>query len=142
VFFWSYGFVYLSQKATFKKSHDANGDGKANGDEKDDEDKNNNEALNGVTVLECIGAVASRLVAKPSSLQFELLKRLAIAGSMGCSKSAGHRVVGLICDGSKFFVFSLEIGHLLLFLLVIWREKYDRIVLESSSALSRVPVSF
>eukprot|EP00536_Pseudo-nitzschia_multiseries_P000384 jgi/Psemu1/321573/estExt_fgenesh1_pg.C_50032 len=58
------GYVYLSQKATFKNEED---------DEEDDE------LQNGGTVLECIGPVASRFVAKPSSLQSESHKSLTIA---------------------------------------------------------------
>lgn len=57
------GYVYLSQKATFQK-------------EDDDEDE---DGQNGGTVLECIGPVASRLVAKPSSLQSESHKSLTVA---------------------------------------------------------------
>jgi len=57
------GYVYLSQNATFK-----------NENEDDDEDMQN-----GGTVLECIGPVASRLVAKPSSLQSESHKSLTVA---------------------------------------------------------------
>lgn len=59
------GYVYLSQKATFQ-----NGDN----DEGDDEDDQH-----GGTVLECIGPVSSRLVAKPSSLQSESHKSLTVA---------------------------------------------------------------
>jgi len=59
------GYVYLSQKATFKN---------------DDDDKDDDEEMqNGGTVLECIGPVASRLVAKPSSLQSESHKSLTVA---------------------------------------------------------------
>ncbi len=57
------GYVYLSQKATFENGED------------DDEE----EGQNGGTVLECIGPVASRLVAKPSSLQSESHKSLTVA---------------------------------------------------------------
>ena len=56
------GYVYLSQKANFQND--------------DDEEE---EAQNGGTVLECIGPVASRLVAKPSSLQSESHKSLTVA---------------------------------------------------------------
>ena len=59
------GYVYLSQKATFRNDED----------NKDDEEPNQN----GETVLECIGPVASRLVAKPSSLQSESHKSLTVA---------------------------------------------------------------
>ena len=59
------GYVYLSQKATFKN------------EENDDDD--DAELQNGGTVLECIGPVASRLVAKPSSLQSESHKSLTVA---------------------------------------------------------------
>ena len=54
------GYVYLSQKATFQKEDDEDGQ-------------------NGGTVLECVGPVASRLVAKPSSLQSESHKNLTVA---------------------------------------------------------------
>eukprot|EP00531_Pseudo-nitzschia_arenysensis_P007299 CAMPEP_0116134332 /NCGR_PEP_ID=MMETSP0329-20121206/10588_1 /TAXON_ID=697910 /ORGANISM="Pseudo-nitzschia arenysensis, Strain B593" /LENGTH=447 /DNA_ID=CAMNT_0003629033 /DNA_START=83 /DNA_END=1426 /DNA_ORIENTATION=- len=59
------GYVYLSQKATFQT--------------KDDDDDDENEEQNGGTVLECVGPVASRLVAKPSSLQSESHKSLTVA---------------------------------------------------------------
>jgi RNA polymerase-associated protein LEO1 len=55
------GFVYLSQMATFKT------------------DEEEGEEQNGGTVLECVGKVASRLVAKPSSLQSEAHKSLTVA---------------------------------------------------------------
>lgn len=59
------GYVYLSQKATFQN---------------DDKGKNDDKEMqNGGTVLECIGPVASRLVAKPSSLQSESHKSLTVA---------------------------------------------------------------
>lgn len=62
------GYVYLSQKATFKN------------EENDDDDEGDEAELqNGGTVLECIGPVASRLVAKPSSLQSESHKSLTVA---------------------------------------------------------------
>lgn len=60
------GYAYLSQKATFQNDND------------DDEEELQN-GKNGGTVLECIGPVASRLVAKPSSLQSESHKSLTIA---------------------------------------------------------------
>ena len=59
------GYVYLSQKATFQ-----------NVDKGED---HNEEDQNGGTVLECIGPVGSRLVAKPSSLQSESHKSLTVA---------------------------------------------------------------
>eukprot|EP00537_Pseudo-nitzschia_pungens_P013238 CAMPEP_0172394304 /NCGR_PEP_ID=MMETSP1061-20121228/14409_1 /TAXON_ID=37318 /ORGANISM="Pseudo-nitzschia pungens, Strain cf. pungens" /LENGTH=456 /DNA_ID=CAMNT_0013125627 /DNA_START=137 /DNA_END=1507 /DNA_ORIENTATION=+ len=59
------GYVYLSQKATFKNEENPDGD--------------EDEAQNGGTVLECVGPVASRLVAKPSSLQSESHKSLTVA---------------------------------------------------------------
>mmetsp|Transcript_7267 Transcript_7267/g.15689 ORF Transcript_7267/g.15689 Transcript_7267/m.15689 type:complete len:319 (-) Transcript_7267:222-1178(-) len=60
------GYVYMSQKATFR-----------NGD--DNEDDDDDEPQNGGTVLECIGPVSSRFVAKPSSLQSESHKSLTVA---------------------------------------------------------------
>jgi RNA polymerase-associated protein LEO1 len=54
------GFVYLSQKATFSNE----------GEDKD---------APGGTVLECMGPVASRFVAKPSSLQSDAHKSLTVA---------------------------------------------------------------
>ena len=54
------GYVYVSQKATFSND----------GEE---------EETPGGTVLECIGPVTSRLVAKPSSLQSEAHKSLTVA---------------------------------------------------------------
>lgn len=56
------GYVYLSQKATFQT-----------------EDDDETQEQNGGTVLECVGPVASRLVAKPSSLQSESHKSLTVA---------------------------------------------------------------
>jgi len=68
------GYVYLSQKATFQN---------------DDGDKDDNvEIQNGGTVLECIGPVASRLVAKPSSLQSESHKSLTVAVRQRTAKRA------------------------------------------------------
>jgi RNA polymerase-associated protein LEO1 len=64
------GYVYMSQKATIKtKDEDKDG-----GDDEEEE-----EIQNGGTVLECIGPVAGRLVAKPSSLQSESHKSLTVA---------------------------------------------------------------
>ena len=58
------GYIYLSQNATFKTGS------------KDDED---GEGTAGGTVLECMGSVASRLSARPSSLQSEAHKSLTVA---------------------------------------------------------------
>jgi RNA polymerase-associated protein LEO1 len=71
------GFVYLSQKAHFKKSEKSGGEEK-DGEEDDGYDDPSQKAGTG-TVLECIGPVASRLVAKPSSLQSEAHKSLTVA---------------------------------------------------------------
>ncbi len=68
------GFVYLSQKATFKS--DDKGDGESKEGDVDDED---DAQQNGGTVLECIAPVSSRWVAKPSSLQSEAHKSLTVA---------------------------------------------------------------
>ena len=67
------GFVYLSQHATFK----TDGESKDDGDDDDDDDQEHQQT--GGTVLECIGPVGSRLVAKPSSLQSEAHKSLTVA---------------------------------------------------------------
>lgn len=58
------GYVYVSQNATFQNV---------------DNDDHHDEGQNGGTVLECIGPVGSRLVAKPSSLQSESHKSLTVA---------------------------------------------------------------
>ena len=68
------GFVYLSQKAHFEKN-EKTGEEK---DESEDEDDPTQKTGSG-TILECIGPVASRLVAKPSSLQSEAHKSLTVA---------------------------------------------------------------
>ncbi len=63
------GYVYLSQTATFDKKKET----RAGDDDDEEEDE-----TNGGTVLECIGPVTSRLVAKPSSLQSEAHKSLTV----------------------------------------------------------------
>jgi len=68
------GYVYLSQKATFRNGND----------EKEGEESQQN----GGTVLECIGPVASRLVAKPSSLQSDAHKSLTVAVRQRTTKKA------------------------------------------------------
>ena len=61
------GYLYKSQKATFRNNEE---------DEKEGEEVSQQ---NGGTVLECIGPVASRFVTKPSSLQSEAHKSLTVA---------------------------------------------------------------
>ena len=61
------GYVYQSQKATFQT------------DENDSDNDDEDDLQNGGTVLECIGPVGSRFVAKPSSLQSESHKSLTVA---------------------------------------------------------------
>mmetsp|Transcript_5596 Transcript_5596/g.6309 ORF Transcript_5596/g.6309 Transcript_5596/m.6309 type:complete len:311 (-) Transcript_5596:284-1216(-) len=68
------GYVYLSQKATFRNAED----------EKEEEESQQN----GGTVLECIAPVASRLVAKPSSLQSDAHKSLTVAVRQRTTKKA------------------------------------------------------
>jgi RNA polymerase-associated protein LEO1 len=55
------GYLYMSQKATFKPEEE----------EKED--------IPGGTVLECMGAIQSRLIPRPSSLQSEAHKQLTVA---------------------------------------------------------------
>jgi RNA polymerase-associated protein LEO1 len=61
------GYVYKSQKATFRNN------------EEDEKDGKEESKQNGGTVLECIGPIASRFVTKPSSLQSEAHKSLTVA---------------------------------------------------------------
>jgi RNA polymerase-associated protein LEO1 len=61
------GYLYKSQKATFRNN------------EKDEKEGEEESQQNGGTVLECIGPIASRFVTKPSSLQSEAHKSLTVA---------------------------------------------------------------
>jgi RNA polymerase-associated protein LEO1 len=59
------GYLYLSQKATYRNGNDEEG--------KDDEPEES-----AGTVLECMGPIASRLLVRPSSLQSEAHKSLTV----------------------------------------------------------------
>ena len=62
------GYLYLSQKATYHE------------EKKNDEDGEENDGGEPAgTVLECMGAISSRLTARPSSLQSEAHKSLTVA---------------------------------------------------------------
>lgn len=60
------GYLYLSQKATMEKDNH----------NKEDDDEN---APKSLTVLECMGPIQSKMIARPSSLQSEAHKNLTLA---------------------------------------------------------------